>query len=222
MPASRARVLIIGRSPTVLTGTVELLRRAGYAADATNRFDSVLDDYDPARLDLVVFGGMVPADAKGSLRDEIGRRNPAAAFVQGLVGIPGVIAAQVEAAADSAVEPRARLEYDASARTLRVSLDKPARVILEAFWMTSWTPPEPTSTFATITDGELAEGVHDIPLPPTVPDEASFATLRAGDSVHVLTIGALPTAIGRMAPKSIGDQRLPTVGDVTTHDGRAG
>ncbi|MHA7986127.1 hypothetical protein ACX9R5_09990 [Rathayibacter sp. CAU 1779] len=222
MPASLPRVLVIGRSPTVLTATVEILRRKGYPADATNRFDRALDDYEPAQLDLVVFGGMVPADAKGHLRDQLGRRNPNVSLVQGLVGIPGVIAAQVEATAHPEFEQRARVRYDASERSLHLSLDGRAGVIVEAFWMTSWTPPEPTSTSAMILDAELSGGEHDIPLPPAVPDEASFATVRVEDGVRVLTIGALPAAIGRMAPRSMGDQRLPAVTAVTTHDGRVG
>ena len=40
------RVLIVGRSGKVLRETVALLRERGYAANASNRFDSLLDDYD--------------------------------------------------------------------------------------------------------------------------------------------------------------------------------
>jgi hypothetical protein len=38
------RILVIGRSPSVLVDTVEILRSKGYSADATNQFDRVLDD----------------------------------------------------------------------------------------------------------------------------------------------------------------------------------
>ena len=55
-----ARVLVVGRSPSVLVATVELLRGKGHRADATNQFDQVLDDYDVSDLDVLVFGGMVP------------------------------------------------------------------------------------------------------------------------------------------------------------------
>ena len=74
-----------------------MLRSKGHLADATNQFDQVLDDYDVSDLDVLVFGGMVPADTKRYLHNEITKRNPRVTFVQGLVGIPGVIAAQVDA-----------------------------------------------------------------------------------------------------------------------------
>jgi len=67
---------------------VELLRSKGHLTDATNQFDQVLDDYDVSELDVLVFGGMVPADTRQYLRDEITKRNPRVTFVQGLVGIP--------------------------------------------------------------------------------------------------------------------------------------
>jgi hypothetical protein len=34
---------VVGRSPSVLIDTVEILRGKGYSADATNQFDRVLD-----------------------------------------------------------------------------------------------------------------------------------------------------------------------------------
>jgi DNA-binding response OmpR family regulator len=60
------RVLVVGRSPSVLVATVDILRAKGYSADATNQFDQVLDDYDVTDLDVLVFGGMVPADTSDS------------------------------------------------------------------------------------------------------------------------------------------------------------
>ena len=54
------RILVIGRSPSVLVDTVEILRSKGYSVDATNQFDRVLDDYHAEDIDIVVFGGMVP------------------------------------------------------------------------------------------------------------------------------------------------------------------
>jgi hypothetical protein len=38
---------------------------------------------------------MVPPDTKEHLREQISARNPAAAFVQGFAGIPGLIAKQL-------------------------------------------------------------------------------------------------------------------------------
>ena len=85
------RILVVGRSPSVLVDTVEILRGKGYSADATNQFDRVLDDYDAEDLDVVVFGGMVPADTKQRLRQEIRERNAHVMFVQGLAGIAGLM-----------------------------------------------------------------------------------------------------------------------------------
>src|SRR5262245_38607794 len=75
-----ARILVIGRSESVLSEAVTILREKGYAAGATNEFDRILDLFDAGLLDLVVFGGMVPPDTKDHLREQILARNPAVAF----------------------------------------------------------------------------------------------------------------------------------------------
>jgi len=211
-----ARVLV-GRSPSVLVAAVELLRSKGHLADATNQFDQVLDDYDVGDLDVLVFGGMVPADTKQYLSDEITRRNPGVSVVQGLVGIPGVIAAQVDAVTHDGSSDAAEIAYNPDDRTVRVTLSGPGRVTIEALWMTSWRPPEPTSTSMQVFDGELAAGTHDTVLPDRVPSEASFAAVTVGAQVRVLTVGPLPNAVTRMVPKSANDRRLPDVATVTTH-----
>lgn len=217
-PASGpARVLVVGRSPSVLVAAVELLRGKGHLADATNQFGQVLDDYDVSDLDVLVFGGMVPADTGQYLRDEITKRNPRVTFVQGLVGIPGVIAAQVDAVTCDVSSEAAEIGYHPEDRTIRVTLPDAARVTIEALWMTSWRPPEPTSTSTQVFDGELAAGSHDIVLPDRVPSEASFAAVTVGARVLVLTVGPLPDAVTRMVPKSATDRRLPDVATVTTH-----
>ena len=206
-----ARVLVVGRSPSVLEATVELLRGRGYRADATNQFVEVLTQYDVSTLDVLVFGGMVPPDTKEYLTEEIGKRNAGIAVVQGMVGIAGVIAAQVDAltrgGGDAVVEDR----------TIRLSLPADGRVAVEAFWMTSWTPPEPSSASAEVVAGDLEAGPHEIGLPRWVPDEASFVVVEAGGEVRVLTVGPMPKAVARMAPKSAADQRLPEVAKVSTH-----
>src|SRR5512146_1319026 len=92
-----ARVLIIGRSENVLSETVEILRLTGHAAGATNQFADVMDLFDMTAGDIVVFGAMVPPDTKEPLRQQISGRNPAITFIQGLAGIAGLIAAQVQA-----------------------------------------------------------------------------------------------------------------------------
>lgn len=216
------RVLVVGRSPGVLVATVDILRAKGYTADATNQFDRVLDDYDVTGLDLLVFGGMVPAETKQYLRDEVSRRNPRVGFVQGLAGIAGLIAAQVEAAAsDTRSGPdRAAIAYDDAGRSVQLTLDEPAHVTVEALWATSFTPPEPRSTSLRVFDGDLEAGSHTTALPDLVPSEASFVTVAVDDLVRVFTVGAMPDAVARMVPASAQDRRLPEVGQVTTDSGQ--
>lgn len=201
-------VLVVGRAPSVLETAVELLRARGLRADATNAFDRVLDDYDGADLDVVVFGGLVPPATKDRLREEITRLNPGARFVQGLAGVPGVIAAQVEATLTGA--PSGAVTYDAAGRSVVVELDAPARVVVDAFWVTSLTPPEPTSAHERVLAADLPTGVHRVPLPSAVPDQAAFAAVHVDDRVAVLTIAPLPSGVAATAGA------LPPVRSVTT------
>ncbi|MEV6969278.1 hypothetical protein AB0M47_29625 [Hamadaea sp. NPDC051192] len=188
------RVLVIGRSENVLTDLVAILRTNGYAAGATNEFDRVLELFDVNRLDVVVFGGMVPPDTNAYLREEITNRNADVTFVQGYAGIPGLVAMQVQAAvADTTDEPASSVTYDAGMRTLGVSLAAPRQVSVVAWWATSFTPPEPKSTSRVLVDTELPAGRHDVAIPPDVPAQASFATVSVGPAVHTLIVGAMPT-----------------------------
>ena len=207
------RVLIVGRSPSVLADVVEKLRKRGYLAEATNQFDSVVSDFDVADLDVLVFGGMVPPEVKQNMRDEITRRNPAVTFVQGLTGISGVIAAQVQALASADVS--IDIAYDTADRSVRFTLPAAAHVTVEAWWGTSFTPPEPKSTSMLIMDGRLGAGAHSIDIPENVPSVASFAAVTVESTVRVFTIGGMPDAVLRMAPTSASDQRLPTVSEIT-------
>jgi len=189
-----ARILVIGRSETVLSEAVTILREKGYAAGATNEFDRTLDLFDVGQLDLVVFGGMVPPDTKEYLREQISTRNPAANFVQGYAGIPGLIAAQVEAALSGGTTgPAATVTYDAQSRSIGISLDVPQDVTVIAWWHTSFVPPEPKSTSRVILDEELPAGAHTIAVPGEVPAQASFATVSAGASVHAFIVGPMPS-----------------------------
>ncbi|SEO71864.1 hypothetical protein [Actinacidiphila rubida] len=208
------RVLIVGRSPGVLVEAVGLLRARGHRADATNQFGSVLEDYDVGDLDVLVFGGMVPPDTKQHLRDAVAERNPDVTFLQGLAGIAGVIAAQVDAV--TSADATDDITYDGAGRTVRVVLPAAAHVTVEAFWGTSFTPPEPRSTSARVRDGELGAGVHTIAVPEYVPPVASFAAVTVGATVRVFTIGGMPGSVTRLVPTSAGDQRLPEVARVTT------
>lgn len=188
-----ARILVIGRSETVLSEAVTILRAKGHAAGATNEFDRTLDLFDAGQLDLVVFGGMVPPDTKEHLREQISARNPAVTFVQGYAGIPGLIAEQVEAAlSDGTTGPAASVTYDAQSRSIGISLDRPQDAAVTAWWATSFVPPEPKSTSRVILDEELPAGAHTITIPDEVPTEASFATVSIGPSVHAFIVGPMP------------------------------
>jgi hypothetical protein len=189
-----ARILVIGRSETVLSELVTILREKGYAAGATNEFGRTLDLFDAGQLDLVVFGGMVPPDTKEHLRAQISAQNPAVAFVQGYAGIPGLIAAQVEAAlSDGTTGPTASVTYDARSRSIGISLDRPHHVSVTAWWHTSFVPPEPKSTSRAILDQELPIGAHTITIPDEVPAQASFATVSIGPSAHAFIVGPMPS-----------------------------
>src|SRR6266568_1893037 len=195
-----ARILVVGRSPSVLVDTVEILRGKGYAADATNQFDRVLDDYDAQDIDIVVFGGMVPADTKQHLRQEISERNADVTFVQGLAGIAGLIAAQVEGVITAGEAGEIHVAYDEDQRSVHLTLHKAARVTVEAWWHTSFTPPEPKSTSMHMLDAELTEGSHSIALPAEVPSVASFLAVTVGSAVRTFTVGAMPQSVTGLVP----------------------
>jgi hypothetical protein len=109
------------------------------------------------------------------------------------VGIPGLIAEQVEAAlSDGTTRPAASVTYDALSRSIGISLDRPQDVTVTAWWATSFAPPEPKSTSRVILDGELPAGAHTIAIPDQVPAQASFATVSTGPSAHVFIVGPMP------------------------------
>ena len=219
-----ARILVVGRSPSVLVDTVEILRSKGYSAEATNQFDRVLDDYDAQDIDIVVFGGMVPASTKQHLRQEIGERNAHVTFVQGLAGIAGLIAAQVEGVIAADEPDEIHVVYVEDQRSVRLTLHNPAHVTVEAWWATSFTPPEPTSTSMQVLDAELEEGSHSIALPAAVPSVASFLAITVGSAVRTLTIGAMPQSVINMVPTGASSaagspsasSQLPPVSEVNT------
>jgi hypothetical protein len=191
------RILIIGRSPTVILDAVDILRTKGFRADATNQFDEVLTAYDAADFDVVLFGGMVPADTKRHLRNEISKVNDHVTFVQGLAGIAGLIAAQVESVMSTGEDGVA---YDPTKRAVQLTLEEPGAVVVEAFWGTSFTPPEPKSTSMRV-----------------IPTVASFVTVSVGPSMHAFTVGPMPEAVTRLAPTGNQPPPLPPVRAVSTH-----
>jgi hypothetical protein len=189
-----SQVLIIGRSENVLSETVRILRLRGHAAGASNDFANVMDRFDMAAVDIVVFGGMVPPDTKELLRSHIADRNPAMTFVQGFAGIAGLIVAQVQAAlaGDANAETGLAVTYDPRTRTVDLRLDRPEEVQVVAWWGTSFTPPEPLSTSLVLVDAGLPAGKHTVTLPGEVPPQASFVTVAAGDAVQALIVGPMP------------------------------
>jgi hypothetical protein len=219
-----SRILVVGRSPSVLADTVEILRGKGYAADATNQFGRVLDHYDAEDIDIVVFGGMVPADTKQRLRLQISERNAHVLFVQGLAGIAGLIAAQVEGMVTASEADDSRVVYDEEQRLVHLTLPKAARVRVEAWWATSFTPPEPKSTSMQVLDAELEEGSHSIALPAEVPPVASFLAVTVGSAVRTFTVGAMPQSVMSMVPTSgrsasgspSASSQLPPVAEMST------
>jgi len=209
----RPRVLVVGRSPSVLEAAVETLRADGYSADATNQFATVLDDYDARAVDVLVFGGMVPPDTKEQLRRDVAALNPGVTVVQGLAGIAGLIAAQVRAATSRGALAAG---YDPDTRTVSLTLEAAADVVVDAWWAVSMAPPEPTSTTLRLLDAHLEAGPHAVPLPDDVPSVASFVAVTVGASTGVLVVGPMPRAVTQLAPRTGGDDRLPPVRAVST------
>lgn len=217
-PASSgpARILIIGRSPGVLLDAADILRSKGFHADVTNQFDQVLTEYETTKLDVVVFGGMVPPHTKQHLREEIPKGNDGVTMVDGLAGIAGLIAAQVEGVTSTARDD-SEVAYDPTTRTVRLTLPEPAQVVVTAWWITSFAPPEPTSTSLRLIDSHLDAGEHSISLPVEVPPEASFVTVSVGPALRSFTVGGIPEAIKRLAPTGDRPSALPEVRAVATH-----
>jgi len=213
------RILLIGRSPNVILDAADLLRGKGFHADATNQFDQVLTEYDTTSIDVVVFGGMVPPGTKQHLREEISKGNGHVTFVQGLAGIAGLIAAQVEGVTSTARDDSV-VVYDTTKRTVQLTLQEPSRVLVEAWWATSFAPPEPTSTSLRVIDSHFDAGEHLVPLPAEVPPVASFVTVSVGPAVHAFTVGPMPDAVQRMVPTGDPSQppALPPVRAVATHN----
>jgi hypothetical protein len=137
-------------------------------------------------------------------------------FVQGLAGIAGLIAAQVQAATSAEALDSGEVVYDAAQRSVQLTLNDSAPVTVEAWWHTSFVPPEPKSASMHLFGGQLDAGSHIIPLPDQVPSEASFAGVTVGSFARVFTVGPMPNAVTRLVPTSVTDNRLPQISQVTT------
>jgi hypothetical protein len=179
------KVLVIGRSQAVLDSIIVLLRDRGYPAEATNDFETITAQFDPRTLNLVVFGGQVAPAKKGEMREQISAVNPAVEFIQGLSGIPGLIADQVTGAlAGEQLIPGQTPFYDAATRTIALSLYAPLDVSVTAYWITELIPPDPKSDSLVLHEGPLPAGDHAFKIPDTVSlDMAAFASIRAGAGI---------------------------------------
>jgi hypothetical protein len=184
-------VLLIGKSQLVLDESVDGLRALGYKAEGTNDFTNITGRFDVKEIDLVVFGGQVPADRKAELTEAIGAINPQVIFVQGLAGIPGLIVDQVQGAFaandhDAGRAPTATPD----GRAIRLTLAGPADVKVTVWWQTSFVPPDPESDSLPLLDDRLPGGDHAIPVPDHVPPKAAFATVKIDAAIYAFSIAA--------------------------------
>ena len=195
MPTDNAErsVLLIGKSQRVLDDAVAGLRDLGYKAAATNDFADVTGRFDARTLDLVVFGGQVPADRKAELTEEIATINAAVIFVQGLAGIPGLVINQVQGAfASDHEDPTGAPVYAPGERSIRLTLAAPAEVKVTAWWQTAFVPPDPKSDSLVLLDDRLAGGDHTVALPDHVPPNAAFATVKIGAAIYAFSVATTP------------------------------
>jgi hypothetical protein len=149
----------------------------------------------------------VPPDTKEHLREQISARNPAAAFVQGFAGIPGLIVKQAEAAlSDGTTGPTAAVTYNAQSRSIGISLDGPQDVTVTA-WRGHLVPPrEPKSTSRVILDKEFPAGAHTIAIPARSPPRhpsppcppAHPSTHSSSDPCRRNDLGTLPRPFKRI------------------------
>ena len=186
---AQRRVLLIGKSQLVLDESVAGLRDLGHKAEATNDFADITGRFDVKEIDLVVFGGQVPADRKAELREEIGTINPGVIFVQGLAGIPGLIVNQVQGAFTANHQDTRRAPtYTPDDRSIRLTLANQADVKVTVWWQTSFVPPDPKSDSLLLLDNQLAAGDYAIPVPDHVPPKAAFATVQVDGAIYAFSI----------------------------------
>ena len=182
-------VLLIGKSQLVLDESVAGLRDLGYRAEATNDFSDITGRFDVNAIDLVVFGGQVPADRKAELTEEFAAINPGVIFVQGLAGIPGLIINQVRGAfAAGQQDTTHAATYAPDERSIRLTLSGPADVKVTVWWQTAFVPPDPKSDSLLLLHDTLAGGDHAIPVPDQVPPKAAFATVEIDAAIYAFSV----------------------------------
>jgi hypothetical protein len=195
-------VLVLGGSQRVVDECLAVLRDLGYTAQGTSDFFSdIVGRFDVTRIDLVSMGGLVPPDRKAELKGRIGALNPRAIFIDGLAGIPGLIASQVQEAFTAGRQDPARAPaYERADRSIRLTLADPAAVKVTVWWRASLIPPDPTSDSLVLLDDRLPGGDHAIPVPAGIPPQAVtpsgprpaewFATVQVGPAIYNFGIAA--------------------------------
>jgi hypothetical protein len=197
-------VLVIGASQRVLDEAVAALRDLGYTAQATTDFVSnITGRFDATAIDMVVFGGRIPANRKDELKKQVGTINPHVIFLDSLAGIPGLIASQVQGAfAADRQDPAHTPAYTPSDRSIRLTLADPAAVKVTVYWRTSIVPPDPKSDSLVLLDDRLASGDHTIPVPdhvfqpprrspnsPNLP-HGVFAAVQGDAAIYAFSVAA--------------------------------
>ena len=137
---------------------------------------------------------MVPPETKERLITTIGALNPDTQFLQGLGGIAPLLAAQAD---EFFQGPVPGVEYEASPRSVRITLDRSQRVRVDALWA-EVVGTEPVARSLIVHDGELEAGAHRIDVPDDVPRDGSYVTVRAGRRATALRIGGTPAQVQRL------------------------
>jgi hypothetical protein len=190
-PRSR-KVLVMGRSRRVLDDAVAELRGLGYDAYATNDFEPLAGRFDPANLDLVMFGTQVPADRQAGLRDEIAAVNKNVVYLDGLGGIPGLIVDQIEGAfaVPGGRDLTQALTYDSSPRAIHITLTEPRDLKVTVWWTTSIVPPDPKSDSLILFDDRVGAGEHTVQIPDRIPPARAYATVQVEAAIYTFSISA--------------------------------
>jgi hypothetical protein len=183
-------VLIFGKSQLILDETVAGLRELKFRAAGTSDFFSdITGRFDINGTGLVVFGSQVPPYRKAEIRAEIAAVNPQVIFVDSLIGIPGVIIAQVRAVFSTGRQDPGRApSCTRDPRSIRLTLADAAQVKVAAWWRTGYAGPDPRSDSLLLLDDRLAAGDHVVPIPDQVPRKLAFATVQVGAAFYAFSI----------------------------------
>lgn len=184
-----SNILIIGKSPAALQEMAALLHAKGYAVTTTNEFNDVPDRFNLGDFDLITMGGRVPPETKAAITKAATARKPSMLFVQGMAAIPGLVVNQIEGELTAANrKPNETPTFDIAARTLTLSLQNPAQVIVTAWWQTTFVPPNPGSNSRILCNETLASGPHTVPIPTDIPEQSSFVSVKIGDALYCLKL----------------------------------